>query len=44
MWPTSFDYLDVLFTDDDAPNPDPEHLTLVHDGDRFQLYVITKRS
>lgn len=42
-WLASFDYLYLLFTDDDAPNPDPEHLTLVHDGDRFQLYAIIKR-
>jgi hypothetical protein len=41
-WTTSFDYLYVLFTDEDAPDPDPEHLRLVHDGDRFQLYAILK--
>jgi hypothetical protein len=41
-WTTSFDYLYVLFTDDDAPDPDPEHLRLVHAGDRFQLYAIIK--
>ena len=43
-WTTSFDYLYVLFTDDDAPDPDPEHLRLVHNGERFQLYAIIKRS
>ena len=37
---TKFDYLYVLFTEDEAPNPDPERLKLVADGDRFQLYRI----
>lgn len=37
---TKFDYLYVLFTEDEAPNPDPTHLKLVADGDRFQLYRI----
>jgi hypothetical protein len=41
-WTSSFDYLYVLFTDDDAPVPDPEHLRLVHDGERFQLYAVIK--
>lgn len=39
---TKFDYLYVLFTEDDAPNPYPSHLKLVADGDRFQLYKIIK--
>ena len=39
---TKFDYLYILFTEDDAPNPDPSHLKLVGDGDRFQLYRILK--
>jgi len=39
---TRFDYLYVLFTEDDAPNPYPSHLKLVADGDRFQLYKIIK--
>jgi hypothetical protein len=39
---TKFDYLYVLFTEDDAPNPDPTRLKLVADGDRFQLYRISK--
>jgi hypothetical protein len=42
MWHERFDYLYVLFTEDDAPNPDPQRLTLVIDGDRFQLYRINK--
>ena len=39
---TEFDYLYVLYTDDESPNPDPERLTLLYDGDRFQLYRIKK--
>jgi hypothetical protein len=39
---TKFDYLYILFTEDDAPNPDPTRLRLVGDGDRFQLYRINK--
>lgn len=39
-WPGRYDYLYILFTDDDAENPDPERLTLVQNGDRFQLYRI----
>lgn len=39
---TKFDYLYVLFTEDEAPNPYPAHLKLVADGDRFQLYKIIK--
>lgn len=37
---TKFDYLYILFTEDEAPNPDPSRLKLVADGDRFQLYRI----
>jgi len=32
----------VLFTDENTPNPASELLTLVHDGDRFQLYRVKK--
>jgi hypothetical protein len=39
---TKFDYLYLLFTEDEAPNPDPVHLKLIADGDRFQLYKILK--
>ncbi len=39
---TRFDYLYVLFTEDETPNPDPKRLTLLYDGDRFQLYRINK--
>ncbi len=41
-WPSRFDYLYVLFTGDETQNPDPTRLTLVVDGDRFQLYRINK--
>jgi hypothetical protein len=41
-WVNGFDYLYVLFTNDDTANPDPEHLTLVFEGERFQLYSINK--
>jgi hypothetical protein len=39
---TRFDYIYILFTEDDAPNPDPARLRLVTDGDRFQLYRVIK--
>ena len=39
---TKFDYIYILFTEDDAPNPDPSRLRIVADGDRFQLYRIVK--
>jgi hypothetical protein len=39
---TKFDYIYILSTEDDAANPDPSRLTLVADGDRFQLYRIIK--
>jgi len=39
---TKFDYLYILFTEDEAPNPYPSRLKLVADGDRFQLYRILK--
>ena len=37
---TKFDYLYVLFTEEEADNPDPERLTLLYEGDRFQLYKV----
>ncbi len=40
MWPKHYDYLYVLFTESDAPNPDPGRLTLLQDGTNFQLYRI----
>lgn len=41
-WSNRFDYLYVLFTGDETPNPDPARLTLLQDGDRFQLYRINR--
>lgn len=40
LWPSRYDYLYVLFTDDEADNPAPKYLTLVQSGTRFQLYRI----
>ncbi|HVY42230.1 MAG TPA: hypothetical protein VG966_04320 [Hyphomicrobiaceae bacterium] len=44
LWPRRYDYLYVLFTDDEADNPAPQYLTLVQSGTRFQLYRITAPS
>lgn len=41
-WNTKYDYLYVLFTDDDSENPAPEHPTLVQNASRFQLYRIKR--
>jgi len=43
-WDSRFDYVYVLFTEDDAANPAPDRLKLVHDGGRFQLYKVIKPS
>jgi len=37
-WTTQYDYVYVLFTKPDTENPDPVHLRLVFEGQRFQLY------
>jgi len=42
QWRSHFDYVYLLFTDDDYTNPAPQLLTLVHDGGRFQLYRVNK--
>jgi hypothetical protein len=39
-WTRDYDYLYVLFTKADYPNPDPAHLTELFTGDRFILYRI----
>jgi hypothetical protein len=44
FWPQHYDYLYLLFTESDAPNPDPERLTLLQDGTNFQLYRIGKNA
>jgi hypothetical protein len=41
-WTTDYDYLYVLFTDQDSENPDPTRLTEIFAGDRFALYRIEK--
>ena len=41
-WENRFDYVYVLFTEDEAANPSPERLKLVDDGARFQLYKVVK--
>ena len=41
-WEKNFDYVYVLFTEDEADNPSPERLKLVDDGARFQLYKVLK--
>jgi hypothetical protein len=41
-WENHYDYVYVLFTEDDAENPSPERLKLVDDGARFQLYKVVK--
>ncbi|HEU5274510.1 MAG TPA: hypothetical protein VFU97_12675 [Xanthobacteraceae bacterium] len=43
-WENRFDYVYVLFTEDEAANPEPDRLKLVHDGARFQLYKVLKPS
>jgi hypothetical protein len=40
MWPSRYDYLYILFTESDAPNPDPDRLRLLQDGTHFQLYRV----
>ena len=41
-WPEHYEYVYLLFTESDAENPDPDHMTLVQDGTNFQLYRINK--
>jgi hypothetical protein len=41
-WQDNFDYVYVLFTDEETVNPVPDLLKLVYEGDRFQLYRINK--
>jgi hypothetical protein len=40
QWPKNYDYVYLLFTESDADNPDPAHLTLLQDGTNFQLYRV----
>jgi hypothetical protein len=41
-WQEHYDYLYVLFTEDEMENPAPKRLTQVYDGGRFKLYRILK--
>ncbi|MBO0759626.1 MAG: hypothetical protein J2P54_27630, partial [Bradyrhizobiaceae bacterium] len=43
-WQTRFDYVYLLFTEDEATNPAPDLMTLIYDGGRFQLYRINKHT
>jgi hypothetical protein len=43
-WQTRFDYVYLLFTEDEAINPAPDAMTLIYDGGRFQLYRINKQT
>ncbi|HEY0832958.1 MAG TPA: hypothetical protein VGE72_03525 [Azospirillum sp.] len=40
-WPGRYDYVYVLYTDGE-PNPAPDHLALLYEGPRFQLYKVTR--
>jgi len=39
---SKFDYVYVLYSDDDTPNPDFSRLKLIDQGNRFQLYRVIK--
>ena len=41
-WEDKHDYVMVLHTAADSPNPDPELLTLLAEGHGFQLYAIQR--
>jgi hypothetical protein len=43
-WTGEFDYVFVMFSEPETENPAPEYLTLIHDGERFQLYRVNKRA
>lgn len=40
LWPKHFNYVYLLFTERGDLNPDPDRLTLVQEGARFQLYRV----
>jgi hypothetical protein len=42
FWQNKFDYLYVVYSHRGAPNPFPQLLTAVFEGDQFQLYRVTK--
>ena len=41
-WAKTYDYVYLLFTDEDSDNPMPDKLKTVYEGDNFQLYRIIK--
>jgi hypothetical protein len=41
-WADRYDYVYVLFTDDEMENPAPKRLTQVYEGGRFKLFRINK--
>lgn len=41
-WIKKYDYVYLLFTDEDSDNPMPDKLKQVYDGDNFQLYRIVR--
>ncbi len=41
-WTKKYDYVYLLFTDEDSDNPMPDKLKQVYDGDNFQLYRIIR--
>lgn len=40
QWPQRYDYLYVLYAEPGDPNPDPDHLSPLAHGRRFQLYAV----
>ncbi len=41
-WINKYDYIYVLFTDDDSDNPMPDKLKTVYEGENFQLYHVVR--
>ena len=41
-WFKTYDYVYLLFTDEDSDNPMPDKLKTIYEGDNFQLYRIVK--
>lgn len=40
LWPRHFDYVYLLFTERGAPDPDPDRMRMIYEGERFQLYQV----
>jgi hypothetical protein len=41
-WINKYDYIYVLFTDEDSDNPMPDKLKSIYDGENFQLYHVIR--